>query len=89
MAGLGTGQPLSFMCSVERRDKWRWRGVPHVLAARHQPIYRTGRTRSITPGRGRRGESLRTLAAVHEYRCACGHVGWSRHRDVLRCAVAP
>ena len=71
---VGTGQPLTFRCSVERKERdWRtgrcWR---------EHDVKRTGR---------RRGPEHRTytrmLSQRHEYVCSCGQRGWSKHSGVL------
>ncbi len=71
----GTGQPISFLCHVERINRWRydWQRVPG-----HSTIVRTGRTRDGGNG------GIRMLTTAHEYRCECGHVGWSKHKYVLQ-----
>ena len=80
---VGTGYPLTFRCSKERLER-DWRGGNRAVEARHDPIVRTGRTRRApSPGKGH----PRKLRESHEYRCACGHVGWSCHVDVLRCPL--
>lgn len=80
--------PLSFACSVARRNRRqipgrgpRYRGWPPG----HDVIVRTGRTK---PAPTRR-PGVRALPEAHEYRCSCGHVGWSTHSGVLRCPVDP
>ena len=44
---------------------------------------RTGRTR---PYRTSKYSALggRSMLTAHEYRCDCGHVGWSAHTGVLQ-----
>ena len=70
----GTGQPIVFMCFRARQKKdWRTGYVP-----RGHTVVRTGRTRYVGKG-GQRMDVYR-----HEYRCACGHVGWTKHKDILR-----
>ncbi len=66
--------PLSFRCPVlraEHRDD--------ETADRHRRIVRTGRTKPA-----RVTGSARGLEQSHEYRCECGHIGWSTHRAMLR-----
>lgn len=82
----GTGQPLYFMCHVERRAKWRIRDNATARAwlhERHSPIVRTGKIRRNVGG------NTRTLSDAYQYRCACGHVGWTRHRDILNSYYDP
>lgn len=79
-ANNGTGWPLSFWCSVCRKN----RGLDLDKNRHDAPgrdVVRTGRTRSYTGGnRGARG-----LNTFHEYTCShCGHTGWSRHVDMVK-----
>ena len=71
----GTGTPISFKCYGERTMR---KPGEHDVA-------RTGRTRP-NPSRNR---GARVLASEHEYRCSCGHVGWTRHIDILYTPVEP
>jgi hypothetical protein len=67
--------PNWFRCYVERRESRRWRpSVEHRVAL-------TGRTRTRKTSRGHSG---RSTLVVREYRCSCGHVGWSNHVDLAR-----
>jgi len=67
----GTGQPIRFRCSACRRRFGSITGYK---------VVRTGRTRPKDDGRATR----RSLNTEHEYKCLhCGHVGWSRHVDIL------
>jgi hypothetical protein len=88
MAGYGTGYPIWFQCAKARRI---WYG-PRSSAAgatrtalerseHHTEL--TGRTRP-TPhtGKGHPRKSWTTF----EYRCTCGHVGWSSHKNLERLA---
>lgn len=81
------GQPIAFVCPVARRERdvvWRaGSGPSYAVPDGHARIERTGRTRAKRDGRAR-GRSLDTL---HEFRCECGHVGWSRHVGILRYPV--
>jgi hypothetical protein len=77
--GGGTGQPYWFMCSVRRRER-EW---PGDYPDGHE-VVRTGRVR----GNPRDGGYSRTLhGGSVEYRCSCGHVGWSKHVGVLRTPI--
>lgn len=70
MAGGGTGTPLQFHCSACRRSRaWRERrgGIGDVEL--------TGRAR---PNRSN-NKGSRVAASHYEYRCVCGHLGWSNH----------
>lgn len=40
----------------------------------------TGRQRENTSG----NIPQRSSRKIREYRCTCGHVGWSRHKDLER-----
>ena len=80
-SNAGTGWPISFHCSRCRRTvkgcaTWSGRSINHCD---HKQV-RTGRTRPYTGG----NKGIRGLMTHHEYRCECGHVGWSRHADVTR-----
>ena len=73
-----TGQPLVFRCSIQRsKVQYPDKGGGRFPLG-HEEIIRTGRIRYIGKG------SVRSLATAHEYVCECGHVGWSKHRDILR-----
>lgn len=80
MAGTGTGYPVYFICPVARRNRdiRTWAAPPG-----HRRIVRTGRTKPMPPGRAH----PRKLNTSHEYRCGCGHVGWSSHVDIARYPV--
>jgi len=80
MAGWGTGVPLCFACAKCRKQRgWK---MP-----RGRDVVRTGRTKKLT-GRAAGNQPPRSLGELHEYRCNdCGHVGWSRHHDMLRARV--
>lgn len=76
----GTGQPIAFLCGIGRREGGFWRGQDRF----HGDYVRTGRTRGM-PGHGH-GVG-RIMSTAHEYRCRCGHVGWTRHHDIMRYPV--
>jgi hypothetical protein len=69
--------PIFFMCPKRRLDKWKYAEFPG--AEPEHDIVRTGRTKPNSSNR--RGS--RTLPEVHEFKCSCGHVGWSKHVGVL------
>jgi len=73
----GTGSPVFFHC-------WEARRYGH-LAERGHRVELTGRTR---PYRHKRYSTLgtRSMSTSYEYRCECGHVGWSNHADLARLA---
>jgi hypothetical protein len=84
MAGYGTGMPITFLCPVARRNRELWGQADRSRSGRlpdgHDEIVRTGRTK---PRRRDGNLGLRTLDTSHEYRCQCGHVGWTTHVDIL------
>lgn len=85
MAGTngGTGEPYWFRCAKGRRwDSLRWGDRPrHVCTP-------TGKSRDLTDvlRHGKHG-FLRHGRVAYEYRCSCGHVGWSRHKDLAAMAT--
>lgn len=75
--------PFQFVCPVARRNRegvWSGGNVP-TYPKGHDRIVRTGRTKP-RPHDGKR--SSRNLPDRHEFRCECGHVGWSAHAGILR-----
>lgn len=79
--GLGTGQPLMFRCAQQRRDRM-WPDSYDATDHLHL-VVRTGRTRG--PGVEHEMPTYsRMMQTSHEYRCSCGHVGWTRHNGILR-----
>lgn len=81
MAGYGTGYPNWFICPVARRNRALWSGPDRgALPPGHDVIVLTGRTRRApSTGKGH----PRKLDRSYEYRCECGHVGWTCNADVL------
>lgn len=77
--GRGSGFPLDFRCSVLAKV---WPRDGHEYAD-HQVVL-TGRTKSARNGKGHARKSYLSW----EYRCSCGHVGWSCHRELERRAIA-
>ena len=80
--GTGTGQPAHFKCPRLARMYARFSILPSgysAEAARHV-VTLTGRTRKRKHG----CFSQRFGPVSREYRCACGHVGWSGHCDLER-----
>jgi hypothetical protein len=77
-SNAGTGCPLHLKCTkcIRRSD---WRDRPSGTGMR---LVRTGEVRKLKYPRG----GARMLPwEQHQYRClACGHVGWTRHVDVLQ-----
>ena len=71
----GTGEPITFRCHKERL------GSDYARGMRQHWCRRTGRIKPYRPS----SQGIRTMHTAYEYRCSCGHVGWSAHRDVLRC----
>jgi hypothetical protein len=76
-ANNGTGQPIAFRCWRCRR-----RSPAHRVWAKQYRYYHgrnvvvTGRTKDV--GRA----SIRMDLVSREYKCDCGYVGWSRHKDL-------
>lgn len=72
----GAGSPNSFMCHVWR-SQWyanRDRSSEHVITL-------TGRTKPYRPKKYT-ALGARSTTVSREYRCSCGHVGWSNHKDL-------
>ena len=70
----GTGSPVWFSCAACRRRGSRG-GHNFQLTGRTKPYRSSGALGS------------RSTATSREYRCTCGHVGWSNHIDLERFAV--
>lgn len=71
----GSGQPNNLRCAKCKRGHVR--GLGHKLRA-------TGHTRPLPPSLEGRG-GIRVMNQQAEYECLdCGHVGWSRHKDMQR-----
>lgn len=70
----GPGSPISFKCHRERLGYGRLAG---------HTVVRTGLTRRYRPSRYS-ALGQRSMTTSHQYRCSCGHVGWSNHKDILR-----
>lgn len=66
----GTGCPIAFRCTEERRDESRMRHAVHVVRV-------TGKERKADGNR-----NIRMDTVAREYVCSCGHRGWSRHIDL-------
>ncbi len=78
MAGAGTGYPIWFACPEWRRLYYKRR---RSQESEGHLVTLTGRTRK-TPrnGLGHPRKSWTTF----EFECACGHSGWSSHKDLER-----
>ena len=77
----GAGSPVWFVC-WRGRQTWKWEDkMRHVRM--FDNITLTGRTR---PYKSPKGSALgvRSTLTSREYRCECGHVGWSNHVDLER-----
>lgn len=73
--------PLAFVCpQARRRRDWKTGSLP----GGHE-IHRTGQSR---PNRSHK-RGPRTLDSEYQYECLCGHVGWTRHSDILAGRYAP
>lgn len=66
----GTGQPVWFRCSQCRRHR--------AIGGFASDVSLTGRTRPKCDGNA----GMRSTTTEREYKCSCGHVGWSRHVDL-------
>lgn len=74
----GTGSPISFVCPKLRRAALAEHRT-RVMLDLHR-VERTGRTQPRAPA-GSLG--TRNMLTAFEYRCGCGHVGWTTHSDIL------
>ena len=88
MSGYGTGYPNTFVCHKQRRDQG-WDPERGKTSARMGYFYRgdhkvqrTGRTKPLASSQQGHGHP-RALKYQVEYTCSCGHVGWTRLRDIL------
>ena len=82
-SNAGTGQPITFRCWVQRRGAeihyhWRTRKISYISYPKGHNGVRTGKVRASA-----RGGGIRMMHTDHQYRCECGHVGWSKHTGVL------
>ncbi len=71
----GPGSPSWFKCAASRSvtlDLHKARGHKHVVT-------RTGRTKPRSKGAA---AGVRHGHVMWEYRCSCGHHGWSAHNDI-------
>lgn len=85
MAGRGTGVPIAFGCAKCRLSRTGW----HLDRATISPVFRTGKVRPVPKARRNNGPP-RTMREEHQYECkVCGHVGWTRHVDVLKAPMKP
>lgn len=76
----GTGSPTWFAC-YQARKIWYFDDVTRTVRERKgHRVTLTGRTKP-NPSRRRNG---RVSDLLREYRCSCGHVGWSSHCDLER-----
>lgn len=87
MAGFGTGFPEFFECSQARKVYYgsrSSRGYDVDRTARERDRHKvklTGKTRDApSPGKGHPRKS----ALSRQYKCSCGHTGWSCHIDLER-----
>lgn len=79
----GTGSPFRFRCHMARKS---WHAAhrlhPEALVRVLHEVTLTGRTR---PYRNRYHAIVgRSTVVAREYRCTCGHVGWSNHSDLSK-----
>ena len=77
----GTGQPYAFKCANCSRHWWRG----SIGTTQHGREYKaTGKIRPLASGQ-RGGGGSRMVPFRIQYQCLeCGHIGWSRHKDVAR-----
>ena len=76
MAGMGTGSPISFLCPKHRRQYWKGRTTGgHVCRP-------TGVTKPYRRKLNQTDHIRHIVTCSIEYRCSCGHVGWSRHVEM-------
>lgn len=71
---------------TEQSVRRRGLGSPkdfHCPKCRSRVVKRTGRTRPYAPKDGHALGTRGNLVAA-EYRCECGHVGWTNHNDIVR-----
>lgn len=82
----GAGQPLFFHCPKYRSARATEREAAYLafMLRAHREITLTGRTRKV-----RKPNGQRMTKTAREYRCTCGHVGWSRHVDLERLSRLP
>lgn len=75
----GTGQPIHFKCPVcVKRAYWTH---ANMVVGNYTV---TGRVKPLASGQRGRGGG-RVVHFRVQYQCqSCGHVGWSRHKDVAR-----
>lgn len=76
----GTGYPNWFYCAKAREIYLSDSGEQARRRALHV-VTLTGRTKPA-PGKGK-GHPRKSKTS-REYRCSCGHVGWSCHIDLER-----
>jgi hypothetical protein len=75
-SNAGTGWPFTVRCAKCKVGSDYTRSRPETTQ-----LVRTGRTKPYNGG----NTGVRGLRTFHEYRClTCGHVGWSRHCDIVR-----
>lgn len=75
----GPGSPIFFHCPVARRN----RDYPSGRLPKGHTVKLTGRTK---PYRAKSYSAMgqRSTSTLREFRCSCGHVGWSNHADLER-----
>lgn len=69
----GAGSPVYFICTVARRE-WPRGTEEHrvTLTGRERPYHRKRYS----------AKGSRSSNVAREYKCSCGHVGWSNHKDL-------
>lgn len=79
----GTGKPLHLKCAqCKKQTKRTWlSGGRIIYTSLTGRLVRTGKVRGEPKPYG---SHLRMLGEHHQYECLdCGHVGWTRHVDIL------
>lgn len=81
----GTGSPIFFFCTRARKQRTYRDGRLSPIDREEHLVKLTGRER---PYRAQRHHAfgVRSSHVSREYICACGHRGWSNHKDLERLA---
>lgn len=74
----GAGSPVWFRCHACRSTLVNDRSSTYELTGRTKP-YKRSKYSML---------GSRSTTTAYEYRCSCGHVGWSNHIDLARKAAS-
>jgi hypothetical protein len=74
--------PIAFICPKARRNRVMHHNGTRLVIAPHDRTHRITRT-GRTKDNPTRRPGTRALLISHEYRCTCGHTGWTTHMDIL------